>query len=671
MGAKMTDNRFKDYPVDARFPSAGVDVRFATPGVDARFLDGVDTRFQGDTYGGGGVTSGVAWIGIEGQSNAGTLGNTVDQLDLADTGAFPDQFSFDNTTNTTTPNMPIDLVPYVLVKTGETVSGIAGPYGERNVGQADGQPVGATVGLHIDYRAGDWLDGSGEAVWNFKYSSAGKKISHFQATGDTAAYDVADGDANRGYQFRCYGYKETRDQLVTLGGPVYRQAMIWAQGEANTNPARDAANTSHVSITSYPAEWQKVYNHRAKQEGTQPPWFIIQLLPVWNIAEGARDVYTDAMNVQLKSLARWTVDMIGGTFNGLIDNGTGTARVYYVQHDYTTKLDISSEDPHFTAVQQKQMGQAIVAALKSIYGGNGWTAAYPMAEVKPAISGYAVVPGASSVTVSGFLTDPGTVYVVTVPAGSATPTAAQIVAGTGGAITAAGSFVVSNTTAGASFSFSVSGVPAGDVDVHTVCQIASGEISVVETGEATVTAAVLSWDETYRTDVIAYSDSNLTAAHNFASGTYYVRGKPTSSTGKKYFEGLIVGTSTPTFFGIGDFDIAIGGGTAGTTRAGWSAANIQFTGGNQAAGGSLILGDRVQVAVDLDARLLWMRRNDTGNWNNIIGADPATGVSGLSIANLDALVIPVAGFGIGDAVTLALTTAQWVYTAPSGFGQIG
>ena len=132
------------------------------------------------------------------------------------------------------------------------------------------------------------------------------------------------------------------------------------------------------------------------------------------------------------------------------------------------------------------------------------------------------------------------------------------------------------------------------------------------------------------------------------------------------------GTSPPpTFIGIGDFDIAIGGGTSGTTRAGWLASNVVYTGGNQAMGGALALNDRVQIAVDLDARLIWVRRNEVGDWNNTSGADPSTGTGGLSIANLDTNIIPVAGFGTNDAATLALTPAQWAYTAPSGFGQIG
>ena len=51
MGADVTDNRFKDYPIDARFPTPGVDVRFKDWPTDNRFRDGLDTRFEGSVYG--------------------------------------------------------------------------------------------------------------------------------------------------------------------------------------------------------------------------------------------------------------------------------------------------------------------------------------------------------------------------------------------------------------------------------------------------------------------------------------------------------------------------------------------------------------------------------------------------------------------------------------------
>lgn len=57
----MADNRFPSPGVDARF--TGTDVRFPSPGTDARFSGGLDTRFQGPTYGGGGDPEDLVWNG--------------------------------------------------------------------------------------------------------------------------------------------------------------------------------------------------------------------------------------------------------------------------------------------------------------------------------------------------------------------------------------------------------------------------------------------------------------------------------------------------------------------------------------------------------------------------------------------------------------------------------
>jgi hypothetical protein len=64
--------------------------------------------------------------------------------------------------------------------------------------------------------------------------------------------------------------------------------------------------------------------------------------------------------------------------------------------------------------------------------------------------------------------------------------------------------------------------------------------------------------------------------------------------------------------------------------------------------------DSMLIAVDLDNALFWTRTNNTGDWNNIPGADPDTGVSGLAF--------PV-------ALTFPTTIAAWVGNA-SGTAQV-
>jgi hypothetical protein len=76
----MTDNRFPSPGTDARFPSPGTDIRFPSPGVDNEHLaDGTDTRFQGASYGAGGVD-------YEAEVEAllsGTAGFVIDPTDTA------------------------------------------------------------------------------------------------------------------------------------------------------------------------------------------------------------------------------------------------------------------------------------------------------------------------------------------------------------------------------------------------------------------------------------------------------------------------------------------------------------------------------------------------------------------------------------------------------------
>ena len=63
------------------------------------------------------------------------------------------------------------------------------------------------------------------------------------------------------------------------------------------------------------------------------------------------------------------------------------------------------------------------------------------------------------------------------------------------------------------------------------------------------------------------------------------------------------------------------------------------TAGNTNMGGSLVATDVVQMCVDFTAQLIWMRRNNTGNWNNTAGANPAKATGGLSISALGAAFI--------------------------------
>jgi hypothetical protein len=85
----------------------------------------------------------------------------------------------------------------------------------------------------------------------------------------------------------------------------------------------------------------------------------------------------------------------------------------------------------------------------------------------------------------------------------------------------------------------------------------------------------------------------------------------------------------------------------------------------------LLAGDVIGIAVDLNARLIWFRRNG-GNWYVDAAANPTTGTNGVTIAGVLAYA-PVVTFGgsgtvANDAFTANFGQSAYTTPAPSGFG---
>jgi hypothetical protein len=152
-----------------------------------------------------------------------------------------------------------------------------------------------------------------------------------------------------------------------------------------------------------------------------------------------------------------------------------------------------------------------------------------------------------------------------------------------------------------------------------------------------------------------------------------VRSTLSHTSGKKYFEIDII---TP---GSGDF--AVGAGLVGNTFGGRLGAttesfgfdvvgmyhfNSSFSAGQ---GPAFTDGDRMQVAVDLTANLVWCRKNGTGNWNNDAGADPVAGTIGRAFATMPAGEKFIQGnmYYPDAAQLICADEAHQLYPAPAGF----
>jgi len=83
------------------------------------------------------------------------------------------------------------------------------------------------------------------------------------------------------------------------------------------------------------------------------------------------------------------------------------------------------------------------------------------------------------------------------------------------------------------------------------------------------------------------------------------------------------------------------------------------------------LGDRIQMAVDMDRQLVWERLNG-GIWNNSASADPVTGVGGADFSFLGPVGTPMylawnANLPSTARRTLLVTPSSWTNTVPAGY----
>lgn len=192
-------------------------------------------------------------------------------------------------------------------------------------------------------------------------------------------------------------------------------------------------------------------------------------------------------------------------------------------------------------------------------------------------------------------------------------------------------------------------------------------------------ASGATWDSATASNV-ALTNGNLTATNSAADITCGVMANVSKTTGKYYFEILMLTflDSDPTF-GVATTSATFGNlyldGTGGVTA--YRTGRV-YTNGLEAVGvvfNGFEDGDTLAVAVDLTNRKFWVKNIDGPNapsdWNGILGADPATNTDGVTI--LAGTIVPFCTFGgtpgdfIGNAWTANFGGSAFIGSAPSGF----
>lgn len=176
--------------------------------------------------------------------------------------------------------------------------------------------------------------------------------------------------------------------------------------------------------------------------------------------------------------------------------------------------------------------------------------------------------------------------------------------------------------------------------------------NIVAGGGSTTT-----WNPADKNANMNLSGGDLTAARAAGTGDSGVRAIASASTGKKYWE-VTINTLVSTG---GDFA------PAGIANSTW---NLTFIGASGSAGftgsSGFVAGEVACVAVDLDARKLWARRNG-GSWQP--SGDPAAGTGGTDISAITgALFAAVFQKNGGDSMTANFGGSAYSQTPPSGYG---
>lgn len=140
------------------------------------------------------------------------------------------------------------------------------------------------------------------------------------------------------------------------------------------------------------------------------------------------------------------------------------------------------------------------------------------------------------------------------------------------------------------------------------------------------------WNPSDKTAGVTLSGSNLIGTFS-AVGLQQCRSVDYQVTGKFYWEYTFT-NATNNACGIARGSVS-GLGTAVATSVGAafvnSAGSLNVDGAGVAALGAISNGNVVCFALDLDNRLIWVRLGAAGNWNNTVGANPATLTGGLAI----------------------------------------
>lgn len=170
--------------------------------------------------------------------------------------------------------------------------------------------------------------------------------------------------------------------------------------------------------------------------------------------------------------------------------------------------------------------------------------------------------------------------------------------------------------------------------------------------------------------VLSNGDLTATVVIDAYRGARTIVAIPAAS--KKYWSNYIDSVTFNCGVGLCNESFNLVGSVANVNNAGYGSGVGSFYSANNLISDALMTygaSDRIDIAVDVSAKLIWFRKNN-GNWNNDAGADPSGGVGGLSFSTLSATSYYAMVVLDYATITSQFSSGSWTNPAPSGFTQL-
>ena len=181
--------------------------------------------------------------------------------------------------------------------------------------------------------------------------------------------------------------------------------------------------------------------------------------------------------------------------------------------------------------------------------------------------------------------------------------------------------------------------------------------------------AAATWNPSDKSANITLSGGDLTATST-AGGPNNVRSTVGKSTGKYYSEHTVTHSSGAEYsLGVATAADPLNeyGGSYTTGIAFYMDGTVYYNSALVTTIQSTSSGQRVDMAVDLDADLIWWRTAG-GNWNNSGTANPATGTGGIALSVAGTVFVMASMLYNAEVNAAAFASGSWAGTAPSGYG---